>query len=100
MTIQTRKPTGRPSWPITVLAGREGAGKTWAALSASASPLVGRTLAVTIDEDMPDEYGAIPGANFDIVLHDGTAKGCTTGVCVLPTRTLWPSLNCWRRNNG
>jgi hypothetical protein len=36
---------------------------------------VGRTLAVTIDEDMPDEYGAIPGANFDIVLHDGTAKG-------------------------
>ncbi|OJX72810.1 MAG: hypothetical protein BGO91_13650 [Leifsonia sp. 71-9] len=24
---------------------------------------------------MPDEYGAIPGANFDIVLHDGTAKG-------------------------
>ena len=75
MTLTTRKPTGRPSWPITVLAGREGAGKTWAALAASASPLVGRTLAVTIDEDQPDEYGAIPGANFDIVEHDGTAKG-------------------------
>lgn len=75
MSIKTRKPTGRPSWPITVLAGREGAGKTWAALSASASPLVGRTLAVTIDEDQPDEYGAIPGADFDIVEHDGTVKG-------------------------
>lgn len=75
MTIKTRKPTGRPSWPITVLAGREGAGKTWAALSASASPLVGRTLALTIDEDQPDEYGAIPGARFEIVEHDGTAKG-------------------------
>ncbi|MET0888174.1 MAG: AAA family ATPase [Mycetocola sp.] len=75
MSITTRKPTGRPSWPITVLAGREGAGKTWAALSASASPLVGRTLAITIDEDQPDEYGAIPGADFDIVEHDGTARG-------------------------
>jgi len=75
MTLITRRPTGRPSWPITVLAGREGAGKTWAALSASASPLVGRTLAVTIDEDQPDEYGAIPGADFDIVQHDGTARG-------------------------
>lgn len=75
MTINTRRPTGRPSWPLTVLAGREGAGKTWAALSASASPLVGRTLAVTIDEDMPDEYGAIPGADFEIVEHDGTARG-------------------------
>jgi hypothetical protein len=73
--ITTRKPTGRPSWPITVLAGREGAGKTWAALEASASPLVGRTLVVTIDEDQPDEYGAIPGSSFEIVEHDGTAKG-------------------------
>lgn len=75
MTLQTRKPTGKPAWPITVLAGREGTGKTWSALVASASKLVGRTFVVTIDEDDPDEYGAIPGADFDIALHDGTSKG-------------------------
>lgn len=75
MSITTRKPTGKPSWPIVVLAGREGTGKTWSALAASASPLVGRTLVVTIDEDEPDDYGTIPGADFEIVQHDGTVKG-------------------------
>lgn len=75
MALQTRKPTGLPSWPVTLLAGREKAGKTWAALHGSTSPLVGRTLYIGIGEDDPDEYSAIPGANFDIVLHDGTYAG-------------------------
>lgn len=73
--LQTRKPTGKPSWPIVLLAGREKAGKSWAAVSASASPLIGRTLYVGIGEDDPDEYSLIPGADFDIVLHDGTYRG-------------------------
>lgn len=72
MSIRTRKPTGKPSWPILLLAGREKAGKTWAALTASTSPLVGRTLYIGIGEDDPDEYALIPGAEFEIVLHDGT----------------------------
>lgn len=75
MALQTRKPTGLPSWPVTLLAGREKAGKTWAALHGSTSPLVGRTLYIGIGEDDPDEYSAIPGANFEIVLHDGTYAG-------------------------
>lgn len=75
MTIQTRKPTGVPSWPILLLAGREKAGKTWAAIAASASPLIGRTLYVGIGEDDPDEYGILPGVDFDIVIHDGTYPG-------------------------
>lgn len=75
MVLQVRKPTGLPSWPVTLLAGREKAGKTWAALQGSASPLVGRTLYIGVGEDDPDEYSAIPGANFDIVLHDGTYAG-------------------------
>jgi hypothetical protein len=75
MVLQTRKPTGLPSWPIVLLAGREKAGKTWSALAASASPLVGRTLYIGVGEDDPDEYSAIPGADFEIVLHDGTYAG-------------------------
>ena len=75
MAIATRRPSGKPSWPIILLAGREGAGKSWAAASASASDLVGRTLWIGIGEDDPDEYGAIPGADFEIVEHDGSYAG-------------------------
>ncbi|MDF2554168.1 MAG: hypothetical protein K0R60_63 [Microbacterium sp.] len=75
MALQTRKPTGLPSWPVVLLGGREKAGKTWTALHGSTSPLVGRTLYIGVGEDDPDEYSAIPGADFDIVLHDGTYAG-------------------------
>ena len=75
MVLQTRRPTGLPSWPVTLLGGREKSGKTWTALQGSASPLVGRTFYIGVGEDDPDEYAAIPGADFDIVLHDGTYAG-------------------------
>ena len=78
--LRTRKPTGLPSWPILLLAGREKAGKSWAAVSASASPLVGRTLYIGIGEDDPDEYSIIPGADFEIVVHDGTFRGILAAV--------------------
>jgi hypothetical protein len=74
MTLQTRKPTGKPPWPITLIAGVEKAGKSYAAAQASASPLIGRTFWFTQGEDDPDEYGAIEGANFEIVQHDGTFR--------------------------
>jgi hypothetical protein len=72
MALQTRKPTGLPSWPIVVLGGREKAGKSWAAISASASKLVGRTIYLGLGENDPDEYALIPGADFDIAEHEGT----------------------------
>lgn len=80
MTLTTRRPTGKPSWPILLLAGREKAGKSWAAITASASPLVGRTLYIGIGEDDPDEYTLIPGADFEIVEHDGTYPGILTAI--------------------
>jgi hypothetical protein len=80
MTLNTRKPTGKPSWPILLLAGREKAGKTWAAITASVSPLVGRTLYIGVGEDDPDEYALIPGAEFEIVVHDGTYPGILNAV--------------------
>lgn len=80
MTIQVRKPTGLPPWPIIGLFGREKAGKSYAAAVASSSPLIGRTLWVGIGEDDPDEYGQVPGADFDIVMHNGTFDGILRAV--------------------
>ncbi|MCA1844980.1 MAG: hypothetical protein LC792_17660 [Actinobacteria bacterium] len=75
MALQTRRPTGKPPWPITLIAGIEKAGKSYAAAQASASPLIGRTFWFTMGEDDPDEYGAIEGARFEIVQYDGTFRG-------------------------
>jgi hypothetical protein len=75
MTLQTRQPTGLPSWPIALIAGVEGSGKSWKVVEASASPLIHRTLWIGCGEDDPDEYGILPGARHEIVLHDGTYRG-------------------------
>ncbi len=75
MALQTRKPTGLPSWPIGLLAGKEKTGKSWACAQASASPLLNRTLWIGVGENDPDEYGVVPGANFEIVLHNGSYEG-------------------------
>lgn len=76
MTAQrtTRRPTGRPSWPITLLAGVEGSGKSYKAAEATGSDLVGRSFWLSVGEDDPDEYGRVPGADFEIVNHDGTYR--------------------------
>lgn len=75
MTLTTRKPTAKPSWPVLLLAGAEKSGKSYGCALASASEKIGRTLWVSIGETDPDQYGAIPGADFEIVEHDGTANG-------------------------
>ncbi|GAA2750200.1 AAA family ATPase [Amnibacterium kyonggiense] len=72
VTLQTRKPTGKPSWPIVLLAGGEKTGKTFNAAKATGSSLIGRTYWVTIGEDQPDEYGQL--GDFDIVEHDGSYR--------------------------
>jgi len=70
----TRRPTGKPSWPVTLLAGREKSGKSFQAALASASPLIDRTFWVGFGEQDPDAYGAIPGARFEIAEHDGSLR--------------------------
>lgn len=80
MTTQFREPTGKPSWPILLIAGGEKAGKSYASAQASASDLIGQTYWVGVGEDDPDEYGAIPGARFRIAKHDGTHKSILTAL--------------------
>lgn len=80
MSLTTRPPTCLPSWPILLIAGAEKAGKSWACAEASASELIDRTLWIGVGEDDPDEYGQIPGARFEIVVHDGTYRGILRAV--------------------
>lgn len=72
MTLTRRKPSGKPSWPIVLLAGCEGAGKSWAAAEATGSDRFGTCMWVEIGEQTADEYGAVPGASFEILEHDGS----------------------------
>lgn len=73
--LKTRKPTGKPPWPMVLLAGVEKSGKSYAGAAFSASELIDRTFWVEIGEGAADQYGALPGARYEIVEHDGSYLG-------------------------
>jgi len=91
--METRQPTGKPAWPIILLAGAEKSGKTYAAAAASATNLIDRTLWITCGEDDPDEYA--PLGRFEIVVQDGTYHGVLNAIrdaAALPTPNGKPHL--------
>ena len=71
-TRTIRKASGLPSWPVTLVAGREKVGKSYAAAVASASDLIDRTFWISFGEKDPDEYGAIPGSRIEIIENNNT----------------------------
>ncbi|HEV2342999.1 MAG TPA: AAA family ATPase [Actinocrinis sp.] len=73
--LKTRKPTGKPPWPLVVLAGVEKSGKSWSAAEFSASDLIDRTFWCEIGEGAADQYGILPGARYEILEHDGSYVG-------------------------
>ncbi|RBY83752.1 hypothetical protein DQ238_01375 [Geodermatophilus sp. TF02-6] len=70
--LKTRKPTGRVPWPCILLEGEEKAGKSWALAQFSASDRIGALYWIDLNEGAGDEYGAIPGANYQLIEHDGS----------------------------
>ncbi|RKN38475.1 hypothetical protein [Micromonospora endolithica] len=70
--LRTRKPTGRAPWPLILIEGGEKSGKSWACAQFSTSPRIGQMYWIDLGEGAADEYGAIPGANYLVVEHDGT----------------------------
>ncbi|MET9412142.1 AAA family ATPase [Streptomyces sp. NPDC002935] len=72
--LKTRKPTGIVPWPLLLLEGEEGAGKTYSAAEFSASDLIGQMYWIDLAEGSADEYAAIPGADYEIIDHDGTYR--------------------------
>ncbi|MCW2903360.1 MAG: hypothetical protein JWO67_5625 [Streptosporangiaceae bacterium] len=72
MALKTRKPTGAVPWPLILIEGGEKSGKSFAAAVMSASKKVGATYWLDLSEGSSDEYGAIPGARYEVILHDGS----------------------------
>ncbi|SDX29626.1 hypothetical protein SAMN05660209_00069 [Geodermatophilus africanus] len=68
----TRKPTGRVPWPCILLEGEEKSGKSWALAQLSTSDRIGALYWIDLNEGAGDEYGAIPGATYQLVEHDGS----------------------------
>lgn len=77
MTLTTRKPTGAVPWPLILIEGSEKSGKSYAAALLSASPQVGRTVWLDLNEGAADEYGAIKGVRYEVIEHDGTWSSIT-----------------------
>ncbi|GAA3371162.1 hypothetical protein GCM10020367_20710 [Streptomyces sannanensis] len=72
--LKTRKPTGIVPWPLVLIEGEEGSGKTYGAALFSASERIGQMYWIDLDEGSADEYAAIPGADYLIIDHDGTYR--------------------------
>src|SRR3954462_12841502 len=70
--LKTRKPTGRVPWPCILLEGEEKAGKSYALAQFSASNRIGALYWIDLNEGAGDEYGAIPGAAYQLIEHDGS----------------------------
>lgn len=68
--LMTRRPTGKVAFPLILVEGQEKCGKTFSALSLSASPKVGRTFVLELDEPTADEYSVL--GDFEILEHNGT----------------------------
>jgi len=72
MTLRTRKPTGRPAWPLVLLEGGEKSGKSWLAAELAQSPHIGRTVWIDLGEGSGDEYLDPDDPRHQIVEHNGT----------------------------
>lgn len=72
MPLNTRKPTGAVPWPLVLIEGPEKSGKSWACAELSACSKVGRSLWLDLNEGAADEYGAVPGARYEVIEHDGS----------------------------
>lgn len=72
MALQTRKPTGAVPWPLILVEGGEKCGKTFSCAVLSASGRVGRSAWLDLGEGSGDEYGAVSGARYEVIEHDGS----------------------------
>lgn len=70
--IVSREPTRKPVWPLVLIEGGEKVGKTWMAAAFTGSDYLSASFMVDLGEGSADEYGAVPGANYRILDHDGT----------------------------
>src|SRR3954452_21362454 len=78
--LRTRQPTGRVPWPCILLEGEEKAGKSWALAQFSSSDRIGALYWIDLNEGAADEYGGVPGANYQLVEPDAPSAGVLPAV--------------------
>ncbi|WP_369255141.1 AAA family ATPase [Geodermatophilus amargosae] len=83
--LKTRKPTGRVPWPCILLEGEEKSGKSWSLAQLSSSDKIGALYWIDLNEGAGDEYGAIPGARYQIIEHDGSYAAVLAAVQAVKT---------------
>jgi hypothetical protein len=70
--IRGHKATGTVPWPLILLEGEAGSGRSWRAALLSADPRIGEMYWLDLAEGAGEQYGAIPGADYTVLDHDGT----------------------------
>ncbi|MFI0912439.1 AAA family ATPase [Streptomyces abikoensis] len=78
--LRTRKPTGIIPWPKILLEGEEKSGKTWKAAEFTGSTQTGRAFWMELGEDSADEYISVPGADYEIIDHNGAYRDLLTQI--------------------
>ncbi|MER5322332.1 AAA family ATPase [Streptosporangium roseum] len=116
----TRRPTGKTSWPLILVEGPEYTGKTWHCARLSASDKIGEAFFLDLAEGHSDEYINVPGADYEILVHDGSfrdimakidmvrlvaehavANGDKPVLLIIDSMTaLWRLLSMWAANRA
>lgn len=70
---RTRRPTGAASWPRVLLSGEDGTPAAWLAAEFTADDRIVTTYWLEVGTGRTgDEYAAVPGADYELLDHDGT----------------------------
>ena len=77
---QTIKPTGAVPWPFILIEGEEKAGKSWLTAEFTGSKRIGKAYWIDLGEGTAHQYGAVPGASYEILPHDGTMRDILAAV--------------------
>ncbi|MFF0742125.1 hypothetical protein ACFYVL_17180 [Streptomyces sp. NPDC004111] len=72
--LRTRQPSGVVPWPKILLEGEEKAGKSFTAAEFTGSEHTGQAYWLELGEDTADEYAAVPGADYLLIVHNGTYR--------------------------
>lgn len=70
--LKTHKPSGQAPWPLILLTGETGSGRSWRSAQFTGSDKIGRAFWIDLGESCGEEYGEVPGADYEVVEHDGT----------------------------
>lgn len=70
--IRTRPPTGLVPWPLILIEGAEKTGKSFLAAQFTACQRLGAAYWLDLGEGAADEYAAIDGAHYLVLVHDGS----------------------------